>query len=536
MSRSHSIPFVAAAAAFSLFSHAHAQVEASDPCLGIAPSPSVTLKSVAVVTGLVNRPLFVTSAPGDPNRLFVVQQDGYVMIKKRGAATNSVTTFLDIHTRVSAAGSEMGLLGLAFDPDYATTRFLYVDYTESVGSVPFTVVARYETSPTNPDVALATETRIMRFQQPETNHNGGQLQFGPDGYLYVSTGDGGGSGDQHGLCGNGQNPGVLLGKMLRIDVRSLPGSVAPECGGTGSSYRVPPTNPFVGRTGCDEIWALGLRNPWRSSFDALTGELYIADVGQGCWEEVDIAPSGAAAANYGWRENEGNHCFNNASGDCNNAPPTTGCSRTCNDPSFTKPKLEYAHSGGACSITGGYVYRGCRMPDLRGTYFYGDYCTGDVKTFRYVAGLVTNPLDLTAQLDPTNALASNLTSFGVDAQNEIYITRRAGTVLKVLPVFTALEVSGAGAGTEFLLGPAVWSWEDLQYSTDHPVSLYRIYRGLPGGVFTCIFKTTGTSWTGDLFKPLPGQQYAYLVTALSPDNQETSSGSPPRTLSPTACP
>ena len=536
MSRSHRPLLVAAATTLALLSQVHAQAEDADPCLGIAPAPGLSLKSVAVVTGLVNRPLFVTSVPGDASRIFVVQQDGYIMIKKRGAAATSATTFLDIHTKVSAASSEMGLLGLAFDPDYATTRYLYVNYTESVGSVPFTVVARYQGSPTNPDIALTAETRILRFQQPETNHNGGQLQFGPDGYLYIASGDGGGSGDQHGLCGNGQNSGVLLGKMLRIDVRNLPGTVVPECGGTGSLYRVPSTNPFVGSTGCDEIWALGLRNPWRSSFDALTGELYIGDVGQGCWEEVDVAPPGAAGANYGWRENEGTHCFNNASGDCNNAPPANGCSKSCNDPSFTGPKLEYAHSGGACSITGGYVYRGCRMPDLRGTYFYGDYCTGDIRTFRYVAGLVTDQLDVTAQLDPTNTLASNLTSFGVDAQNEIYIARRAGTVFKVLPVFTALEVSGHGAGTEFLLGKLGWTWEDVQYSTDHPVSFYRVYRGLPGGVFTCIFKTTGTTWSGDLLKPLPGQQYAYLVTAVSPDNQETSSGSPPRTLSPTACP
>ena len=536
MPRSHLSLLVAGATMLSVLSHAHAQVDAPDPCLGIAPSPSVTLKSIAVVTGLVNRPLFVTNAPGDTNRIFVVQQDGYIMLKKRGAATGSATTFLDIHTRVSTAGGEMGLLGLAFDPDYATTRYFYVDYTEMVGSVPFTVLARYEVSPTNPDLALATETRLLRFQQPETNHNGGQLQFGPDGYLYVSTGDGGGSGDQHGLCGNAQNSGVLLGKLLRLDVRNLAGNVAPECGGTGALYRVPPTNPFVSKTGCDEIWATGLRNPWRSSFDALTGEFYIGDVGQGCWEEVDIAPAGTAGANYGWRENEGTHCYNRASSDCNNAPPTTGCSKTCNDPSFTKPKLEYVHSGGACSITGGYVYRGCRMPDLRGTYLYGDYCTGDVKAFRYVGGVVTGQRDLTSQLDPANSLASELSSFGVDAQNEIYITSAAGTVLKVLPVFTALEVSGLGAGTGFLLGKTNWTWEDLQFSTDHPVSLYRVYRGQPGGVFTCIFKTTGTSWTGDLLKPLPGQQYAYLVTAISPDNQETSSGSPPRTLSPAACP
>ena len=362
MSRSHSILLAASATALSLFSDARAQVEASDPCLGIAPSPSVTLKSVAVVTGLVNRPLFVTSAPGDTNRLFVVQQDGYIMIKKRGAATNSATTFLDIHAKVSATGSEMGLLGLAFDPDYATTRFLYVNYTESVASVLFTVVARYQASPTNPDIALATETRILRFQQPETNHNGGQLQFGPDGYLYVSTGDGGGSGDQHGLCGNGQNSGVLLGKILRIDVRSLPGGVVPECGGTGSLYRVPSSNPFVGRTGSDEIWALGLRNPWRFSFDALTGELYVADVGQGCWGEVGIAPSGTAGANYGWRENKGTHCFHNARGDCDNARPTTGCSKSCNDPPSrdpswsTRTRAGPARSPGAASI----VDAGCR--------------------------------------------------------------------------------------------------------------------------------------------------------------------------------
>ncbi len=308
---------VAAAAALAVGATAP---RAAIDCTGVAPAASTTLETVAVVTGLAGRPLYVGSPPGDVNRLFVVEQDGFIRIKKRGDPPGQLTTFLDISARVQAAPAydEMGLLGLAFDPDYATNGLFYVNYTE--GPLPgpwFTVVARYAVSASNADAAdPQSEQRLLRFQQPETNHNGGQLQFGRDGYLYISTGDGGGGGDQHGTCGNGQSLATLLGKMLRVDVRgSAPASLPPDCGGAAAAYRIPADNPFANGPGgaCDEIWAYGLRNPWRSSFDAANGDLYIADVGQNCWEEVDYAPAGApGGANYGWRQMEGNHCYNNA--------------------------------------------------------------------------------------------------------------------------------------------------------------------------------------------------------------------------------
>ena len=515
-------------------------------CDGVSPVSNTTLKSVAVATGMAGRPLFVASPPGDLNRLFIVEQDGRIRIKHRGDPPSTVTTFLDISTIVQATRtlSEMGLLGLAFDPDYSSNGFFYVNYTEGpIGGPWFTVVARYEVS-ADPDVAdPGSETRLLRFSQPQTNHNGGQLQFGPDGYLYISTGDGGSAHDTgggHAVCGNGQSLDTLLGKILRVDVRNIaPPTAVPDCGGASAGYRIPAGNPFSNGPGgvCDEIWAYGLRNPWRSSFDSLTGDFYLADVGQDCWEEVNFVPSATAGQNYGWRMMEGKQCFNPATPSvCMPVAATCGTVPPCNDPSYTIPILDYGHTGGACSITGGYVYRGCLMPSFAGTYFYGDYCAEIVKALTVSGGAATNLRDFTMQLNPGGASISGLTSFGTDAQGEVYITSAGGSVLRIMPPFTSLEVSGQGAAAAFELGSAAWTWEDLAYTTMHPVASYRVYRGTPAGSFQCVFTSPTPQWpSGDPAAPAPGGLYAYLVTAVSAAEM-TRTGSPTATLLPNACP
>jgi len=329
--------------------------------------------------------------------------------------------------------------------------------------------------------------------------------------------------------------------MLRVDVRgSAPASLPPDCGGATAGYRIPADNPFANGAGgaCDEIWAYGLRNPWRSSFDAANGDLYIADVGQNCWEEVDYAPAGGlGGTNYGWRQMEGNHCYNNAfPATCDPPPATCSGSPPCNDPSLTIPILEYGH-GGPCAIIGGYAYRGCLMPGFAGTYFYGDLCAGFIRSIEVSAGVAVDPRDFTTQIDPGATLQGSMTSFGVDAQGEIYVTDRGGTVLRIMPPFTDLEVAGRGAADPLLLAPAAWTWEDLAFSTMHPVSLYRVYRGTPGGGFQCIFTTTTPRWAGgDPAIPAVGTVFGYVVTAVSPDGEETLSGAPPVTLLPGACP
>ena len=509
-----------------------------------APAANTTLASVPVVIGLNGRPLFIASPPGDLNRLFIVAQDGFIYIHKRGDPPDVVTTFLDISAIVQASPNhnEMGLLGLAFDPDYAHTGLFYVFYSEGPLFGPwFSVVARYSVS-ADPDVADPTsEVRILRYAKPEDNHNGGQLQFGPDGFLYVSTGDGGGGGDQHGTCGNGESLTTLLGKILRIDVRGIaPVSLAPDCGGT-INYRIPATNPFAGGAGgsCDEIWAYGLRNPWRSAFDPLNGDLYIADVGQNCWEEVDYLPApGDGGGNFGWRSMEATHCFNPAmQSNCNPAPVTCAGIPACNDPSLKMPVLEYSHAvTGGCSITGGYVYRGCLMPGYSGTYIYGDFCAAFIRTFRIAGGIVTNPADVTAQLDPGNTLGFSLTSFGVDAEGEIYIANRGGTILRILPPLPDLEVSGPGAATPFRLGPSGWTWENLAFDTMSPVASYHVYRGAPGGSYRCVFQTTGTSWAGDPANPPLGTVFAYVVLAVDASGALGRSATPPVTLTTDPCP
>jgi glucose/arabinose dehydrogenase len=303
---------------------------------------------------------------------------------------------------------------MAFHPKYAINGFCFVNYTDLSGAV---TISRFSTSSADPDSAVAVSEQVLLvIPEPQANHNGGTILFGPsDGYLYIGVGDGGGSGDNHGTIGNGQDTTTRLGKILRIDVDH------------GSPYGIPPNNPFANISGADEIWALGLRNPWRMSFDRQTGDLYVADVGQNVWEEIDFQPvASPGGENYGWRLMEGKHCFN----------PSINC-----DPGgLVYPVTEYSHLAG-CAVTGGYVYRGCQIPDLRGTYFYADYCSGRIWSFRYDGATLTDSMERTAELDPSGtSVISQPSSFGEDARGELYILDLAdGEVYKIIPAVPVLS-------------------------------------------------------------------------------------------------
>ena len=333
-----------------------------------------------MVTSGLNSPLDLTAPAGDA-RLFVAEQTGAIRIISNG--TLLPTPFLDLSGQVSCCG-ERGLLGIVFHPDYAANGRFFVSYTQGNGD---SRIAEYTVSG-NPDVANATETVILDVPQPFSNHNGGQIAFGPDGYLYISLGDGGSGGDPN---GSGQSRTDLLGSILRIDVD-----------GAGP-FASPPTNPYAGHaTFRQELWNYGLRNPWRFSFDRQTGDMYIADVGQSLWEEVSFQPaSSAGGENYGWNTMEGANCFQTAN---------------CDQTGLTLPVLEYDHSNGACSVTGGYVYRGTSISGLAGTYFYADFCARWVRSFRMSNGQATELTEWTA-LMPSNTI----TSFGQDANGELYI-------------------------------------------------------------------------------------------------------------------
>jgi glucose/arabinose dehydrogenase len=364
-------------------------------------SGATDLTTVRVASGL-SSPTYVTSSPGDSSRLFILEQRGIIKILKNGDINPS--PFLDIDSLISSGG-ERGLLGLAFHPGYQNNGYFYVDYTNNSGN---TVIARYQVSG-DPDIADPGSSMILlTINQPYSNHNGGMLAFGPDdGYLYVGMGDGGSAGDPQNRA---QNDSTLLGKLLRIDVDG------------GSPYGIPPDNPYVGGPGLDEIWAKGLRNPWRFTFDRETYDMYIGDVGQNIWEEIDFEPaSSTGGENYGWRFMEGSHCYN---------PPVD-----CDPGGLTYPIYEYDHSSGRCSVTGGYVYRGNVIPSLRGTYFFADYCSGDIWSFEYGGNNVNNFQDRTAELDPAgNQAINNISSFGEDAYGEIYICDFAdGEIYKIVP-------------------------------------------------------------------------------------------------------
>jgi len=343
-----------------------------------------------VVEGL-DRPVVVAHAGDGSGRLFIVQQGGEIRIFD-GAQLLPVP-FLDLSSSVSS-GSEQGLLGLAFHPSYETNGFLYVNLTDLAGD---TQILRFTVSADANVADPGSAVPLLSVDQPFANHNGGQLAFGPDGKLWIGLGDGGSAGDP----GNRAQSGTtLLGKILRIDVDQ------------GLPYAIPQDNPFVSDPAVrDEIWALGLRNPWRFSFDRLTGDLFIADVGQNAWEEVSFEPATSGGGrNYGWRRMEGAHCFNPAS--------------NCNDGSLVLPVLEYSHALG-CSITGGYRYRGTGMPEHFGTYFFGDFCSGRIW------GGIENAE--TGAWAPTELLDSDLliSTFGEDEQGELYVADLEGTVYRL---------------------------------------------------------------------------------------------------------
>lgn len=345
-----------------------------------------------IVSGL-SVPLYLTAPPGDAARLFIVEKTGAIRIIKDGVLLPE--PFIDLSSRVSNGG-EQGLLGLAFDPDYAMTGRFIVHFTDPAGN---TTLSRLQVS-ANPDVAdPASELVILTAAQPFANHNGGQVAFGPDGFLYLGLGDGGGSGDPN---SRGQDLSDLLGSILRIDVRG------------SEPYSVPADNPFV-QSAAPEVWSYGLRNPWRFSFDRATGDLYIADVGEQTWEEIDVstaAQGNGKGVNYGWNIMEGAHCF---------------LANDCDQNGLTLPLVEYNHQEG-CSVTGGYVYRGSAIPALQGHYLYADLCQRWVRSFRYLDGTVTEQTEW-----PSLMPVGPVLSFGEDALGELYILDESGRVSKIVP-------------------------------------------------------------------------------------------------------
>jgi glucose/arabinose dehydrogenase len=360
-------------------------------------APAIQLQ---LVTGGLSDPVFVTSAPDGSGRLFIVEQTGKIRIWKGGTLLSR--PFLDVGPSISH-GSEQGLLGLAFHPGYKTNHKLYINYTRTNGD---TVISEYRSSSTDPDfVDWRTGRVIMKVTQPYANHNGGMLAFGRDGFLYIGLGDGGSGGDP----GNrAQSLTTLLGKILRIDVNGTTSTKA---------YRIPSTNPFVGRAGLDEIWSYGLRNPWRFSFDRVTGNMWIGDVGQSSWEEVDRSTynstyrSAGRGLNWGWRVMEGRHCYS----------PSVGC----NTSGKVLPPVEYSHAGGRCAVTGGYAYRGTAIPLLVGAYVFGDYCSGEIWL---TTATSTARAPMTLLLD-TDLLVS---SFGEDQAGELYVCDRNGSVYRIV--------------------------------------------------------------------------------------------------------
>jgi glucose/arabinose dehydrogenase len=372
---------------------ASATAATTQPASGILDPARLRLALEEVVE-VPGGPLAVVNAGDGSRRLFVVSQTGQIWVVKGGRRT--ARPFLDVAGQVTTGG-ERGLLGLAFHPQYPDDPRFFIDYTDARGN---TVVSQWRVS-SNPDRASAgSEKALVHVDQPFANHNGGALQFGPDGDLYISLGDGGSEGDPQ---GNGQRLDTDLAKILRIDVDHPSGNRA---------YGIPADNPFVDREGArPEIWLTGLRNPWRMSFDRQTGDLWIGDVGQNSYEEIDVVRAGSGGGqNFGWNVMEGFHCY--PSGD------------PCDQQGLTPPVTEYSHADGACSVTGGYVYRGQAHPQMRGAYVFADYCSGQVWAIDATA---------TEVHDPPVVLESGraISSFGEDENGELYVTDLGGLLLRV---------------------------------------------------------------------------------------------------------
>ena len=351
------------------------------------PLPTDFKLALQEVASGLNNPVYVTS-PSNDSRVFIVEQVGRIRIIENGQLVT--TPFLDITSRV-LSGGERGLLSVAFHPQYKTNGFFYVYFTGASGEIR---IERFTVS-SNPNQANPSSSKvILTAPQTRTNHNGGLAMFGPDGMLYLGLGDGGGAGDPD---LNGQNQKTLHGKLLRIDVS------------TGDPYSIPSGNPFAGRTDArPEIWAMGLRNPWRFSFDRSAGKLYIADVGQDRTEEVNVVNATRASVNYGWNVMEASSCYS---------------ASTCNKQGLELPVLEYGHDNGECSVTGGFVYRGSAMPELSGTYFYSDYCAGWIRSFVFNGAVADKRQWELGSL-------GFVTSFGEDANGELYLTSANGRVYK----------------------------------------------------------------------------------------------------------
>jgi glucose/arabinose dehydrogenase len=355
-------------------------------------TPTSAVKLEQVVSGL-SFPLDFAAPAGDPTRWFIPEKGGRVRVVRSGTLLSA--PFLDFSSIVSS-GEEQGLLGIALHPGYPADPRVFVNYTDAAGD---THVVSYRRS-ADPDVADAgSAVEVLFVHQPFANHNGGGLAFGPDGFLYIALGDGGSEGDPQ---GNGQSLATLLGKILRLDVDSA------------SPYAIPARNPFVGQAGArGEIWSYGLRNPFRFSFDHDAGDLYIGDVGQDTREEIDFAPrSSAGGENYGWNRTEGTLCFG-----------ASNCDRS----GITFPVTEYGHDVG-CAVTGGYVYRGNAIPSFRGHYFYGDFCSGFVRSLRVDGGHAVEEREW-----PQLAPGGQITSFGQDSAGEVYIVTSGGSVFRFAP-------------------------------------------------------------------------------------------------------
>ncbi len=362
-------------------------------------------------------PLFLTHSGDGTDRIFVVQQNGIISVFPNDTLVTSSKTFLNIGTRLSSSSGEQGLLGLAFHPRYASNGYFYVNYTAP--NPLRTVVSRFKVSASDPNVAdTAREYKILEFNQPYTNHNGGMLEFGGDGYLYVGVGDGGSEGDP---LNNGQNLSVLLGKILRIDVDDTTAT---------SHYRIPPDNPWAGNSlgYREEIWAYGLRNPWRFSIDPATEQFWAGDVGQDTREEIDLIQKGS---NYGWRIMEGTFCYN----------PPSGCDTT----GLTMPVIDYGRTLGNC-VTGGYVYWGSRRPEYQGSYIYGDFGSGNIFLLRYDGSTVTaDSILLSTPL--------NISSFGTDENGELYVVSYStgGIFWLNSSAIASVENNRSGVPAEFFL-------------------------------------------------------------------------------------
>ena len=369
------------------------------PTLTSTPAPAITgfpnpdAFTWRLVSSELRSPLGIAN-DGDPQRLYVVEQAGRIRLIENGQLQPQ--PFLDIRDRISAGG-ERGLLGLAFHPRFPENGYFYVNYTDLDGN---TVIARYSANPEDPSQAdPESEQRLFHINQPYPNHNGGALAFGPDGYLYIGLGDGGSQGDPH---GNGQSLNAFLGKILRVDVNSPAG------------YSIPPDNPFAGGSGKPEIWAYGLRNPWRISFDRQTGDLFIGDVGQNTFEEVDVQPGTShGGENYGWNIMEGFSCYRQ---------------NNCNQAGLTLPVHDYSHQNGRCSISGGVVVRDPSLPEWQGIYLFGDYCSGEVGGLFPAKDSSGQPSWNPAWL--FSGLGS-ISSFGEGASGEIYLADLNGNIYQL---------------------------------------------------------------------------------------------------------